>query len=462
MAAVAGRAVNFIDKLGMIKAFCQTRWGGNFASRAALEAYQQRQLAQFCQQVAAKAPAFQPYLLQPFASWPLMDKTCMMQQFAQRNTLGIELDAAWQVAQAAEQSRDFSPQLGDVTVGMSSGTSGNRGVFLVSRQERARWAGIMLARALPTHLLRQLLTPWAAKLKIAFFLRANSNLYTSLQSSRLDFGFYDLLDGAAAALPRLNQSQPDVLVGPPALLKALAKAQQQGVLQIQPSHVLSVADVLEEADKQLLAATFGVAVHQLYQATEGFLGYSCEHGNLHLNERYLYIERRYVDGAQRRFQPIVTDFSRSTQLIVRYALNDVLRQAPAACPCGRVELHIEAIEGRSDDVLYLPALQPTSPEAALVAIYPDEIRRLMLLQAPEVDEYQCVQHGMTWRLTLQAQTVASAELEARLQSALAQLWQHKAVLAPSLAFEPWCAPALDAKRRRIRLLTLPENRSCMF
>jgi hypothetical protein len=51
-----------------------------------------------------------------------------------------------------------------LTVGLSSGTSGNRGVFLVSRAERLRWAGILLGRALPGHLLKRLLSPWTPPL----------------------------------------------------------------------------------------------------------------------------------------------------------------------------------------------------------------------------------------------------------------------------------------------------------
>ncbi|GAA3325960.1 hypothetical protein GCM10020331_059960 [Ectobacillus funiculus] len=69
---------------------------------------------------------------------------------------------------------------------MSSGTSGNRGLFLVSKEERYLWAGSILAKVLPASILN--------KQKIAF-LRANSNLYeTTKKTNGFHFTFFDLLD----------------------------------------------------------------------------------------------------------------------------------------------------------------------------------------------------------------------------------------------------------------------------
>ncbi len=59
--------------------------------------------------------------------------------------LSAEASAA---AEKAETSRDFTPTVRGVTVGLSTGTSGARGVFMVSPAERQRWAGTMLAKLL--------------------------------------------------------------------------------------------------------------------------------------------------------------------------------------------------------------------------------------------------------------------------------------------------------------------------
>ena len=64
--------------------------------------------------------------------------------------------------------------LGNITVGLSSGTSGSRGIFLASNIERARWVACVLDRVIGFSLKKR---------KVAFFLRANSNLYSAVQSS---------------------------------------------------------------------------------------------------------------------------------------------------------------------------------------------------------------------------------------------------------------------------------------
>ena len=441
--------------------FARTRWALDFRDRTAIEAWQTKRLARFLRDVLPRAPYYRDFKATQLSDLPTMDKATMMADFQSRNTRGIQLDEAFDIGFKAETTRDFAPMLGSgadaLTVGLSSGTSGNRGVFLVSRAERLRWAGILLGRALPDHLLKRLLTPWTPPLRIAFFLRANSNLYTTLNSRRIDFDFYDLLDGVEPALPKLNISQPNVLVGPPSLLRALATEVRAGRLAIAPSHIISVAEVLEDSDRDAVRAAFGVATHQLYQATEGFLGYTCEHGTLHLNECFVHIEPDWLDAANTRFQPIVTDFSRETQLIVRYRLNDVLRVRDTPCPCGRAERAIAAIEGRADEVLWLPA----RTDGQAVAIYPDLFRRAMLFAGPSVQEFTLTQSGMTFTVGLRAEGAREPAI-AHVITELDTLWHSLDVVPPTLTFTDWQPPVPGVKRRRIRLDHAPEGLPCTF
>ena len=97
--------------------------------------------------------------------------------------------------------------------------------------------------------------------------------------------------------------------------------------------------MLEEQDRRLLMQVFP-AVGEVYQATEGFLAASCAHGTLHLNEEFLHIEPQWID--EQRFTPLITDFTRSTQPIVRYRLDDVLvlRRNPARAGSRRGRLRV--------------------------------------------------------------------------------------------------------------------------
>ena len=101
--------------------------------------------------------------------YPIVDKEFMMEHFQEINTVGIGREEAEEFAVRAERERNFLPKLRGVTVGLSSGTSGKRGIFLVSDEERVRWAGYILAKFLPVRI-------WE-KCSIGFFMRADSNLY---------------------------------------------------------------------------------------------------------------------------------------------------------------------------------------------------------------------------------------------------------------------------------------------
>lgn len=440
----------FLAKAVTLAAFARARWGRRFPNRETLLWVQERRLGRFLRKALPRAPFYRLWAGHPFAELPVVDKRAVLADFAAFNTRGVELDRALGVALEAERSRDFQPTLDGLTVGLSSGTSGTRGVFLVSPRERARWAGRILARLLSPKALRRLLTPWRPPLRIAFFLRANSNLYETVGGWRLRFAFHDLLAPWEAHLARLEREPPDLLVAPPTVLRRLAEAASAGALRIAPLQVVSVAEVLEADDERAIRAAFGVPVRQVYQATEGFLGVSCEEGRVHLNEEDLRIEAEWLDRQHRRFHPIVTDFSRTTQLVVRYRLDDVLLLADGPCPCGRPSRSLAAIEGRADDVLWARAAKGPS-----VPVFPDLLRRAFALADPEgaLRDYRVEQVGEEWRLRLDLGAIPDEgrrAIEARVRAEVGELARAQELEPPALRFEPWREEPLHEKRRRIR------------
>lgn len=432
------------DTLVIAIYFCRSRWFLNFKSKAKLQRWQTKKLSQFLKNTLSRAEYYQSFVVETLADLPHMDKSTMMESFSARNTRGIELEQALTVAKRAEQSRDFKPTINDITVGMSSGTSGKPGVFLVSKQERLKWAGVLLARALPSVLLQQILLPWRAPLRIAFFLRANSNLYDTLNSRRIDFQFFDLLAGMEKSIEPLNSQQPHALVAPATVLRHLALAQINGSLSINPIHIVNVAEVLEASDSELIKRAFGVSPHQIYQATEGFLAYSCELGNLHLNETHVFIEKEWLDDSKTRFQPVITDFSRTTQLIVRYKLNDILQVTEKSCTCGRSETTLAAIEGRADEVLYLESKNGND----LKPLYPDLIRRTMALIEPALSEYSIIQTKSRWAINFLSD-IQFEVMSKIISYRLTEFCTGLDLIAPQFIFGIWIPPASGVKRRRI-------------
>ncbi len=354
-------------------------------TREQLERWQERRIIRHVRQIRARSPFYQKWWggvnESDWRSFPLIDKSIMMQHFNTLNTVGITKDEALAFAGESEETRNFKPSIQGVTVGLSSGTSGNRGIFLVSDQEQDAWTGTVLAKLLPGGL-------WKPA-KIAFFLRANSNLYESVQRGKLQFQYFDLLERVETLVRRLEEYQPTVWVAPPSMLRLLADAYVAGQLTAVPDKIISVAEVLDPLDRKVLEQVFGQTVHQVYQCTEGFLGATCRYGTLHLNEDIVHIEKEYIDPATRRFVPIVTDFSRTSQPIIRYRLNDILTEAAMPCACGSLFTAIERIEGRCDDTLYFTQLHTGVP----VSVFPDFVTRAVIAASPDIEHYRVVQRG---------------------------------------------------------------------
>lgn len=364
------------DTLRIAAWYARARWLTRFRTRARLERYQRRQLRRHLRFLRRASPLFGS--LQPRALYelPEQDKATMMARFNDLVTVPVDRDEAMALAIAAERSRTFDASAHGCSIGLSTGTSGHRGLFLASRSERAQWAGTVLAKTLP-RLRGQ---------RIALFLRAGSQLYDTVASRTVRFEFFDTFLPVEHHLDRLAEMDPTILVGPPSVLRGLADARILGRLSIAPQKVYSVAEVLTPLDEQHLREGFGVAlIHQIYQCTEGFLGCTCEHGTLHLNEDVVYVERDHLD--ERRFVPVVTDFRRRSQPIVRYRMGDVLVLREAPCPCGSAMTALERIEGREDDVL-----QFARPDGRPVPVYADLVSRAMAY-AEHVRQYRVVQTG---------------------------------------------------------------------
>lgn len=399
-------------------------WVRSFTDKKKLEQHQQRALQRLFKRLNSR---FYPKG-QHLADFDIINKTIFMENFEAINSLGIGHDEAFAIGLRAERSRNFSPKLGQVTVGLSSGTSGRHGVFLASESETARWAGYILRRMLPK--------PWLQQHKIAFFLRANSNLYESVRSQRIQFSFYDLQQPLALHVAMLNQTQPTILIAPAGVLKKLIF---ESSLAIKPQKVISVAEVLEDSDRELIEAYFGQTLHQIYQCTEGFLAHSCSHGNLHLNEDIVYIEKEFIDEKTGRFVPIVTDFHRSTQPVIRYRLDDVLIEDQTPCPCGSAFTRIKKVEGRCDDIFQMERL-----DGEPYLLFPDFVRHSVMSIPCQLNEYTVIKQGQELLIHLQP---LSAQTE--VERALQQMYATHGLKSLIHHYLPYSERPLDRKRRRV-------------
>ena len=373
-------------RLQVLFHYCKHKYFYRFRSRAALLRWQERKVVKFISWVRHESAFYALWCKGiPARDWrriPLIDKSVMMENLSTLNTVGVDRDEALRIALRSESDRDFSPKIGRVSVGLSSGTSGNRGLFLVADDERARYAGAIMAKVLPRSIF--------SAHRVAFFMRANNNLYTATRSRNLHFEFFDLLRAVRDHTVRLEQINPTLLFAPPSVLLELAKQVSGKGLNIRPEKIYAIAETLDELDRKRIEMAFGSRVHQVYQCTEGFLGITCAIGVLHLNEDLVSIECEWIDRDSGKFIPIITDFSRRTQPIIRYRLNDILTVRKEPCPCGSPLLALECIEGRTDDVVFFTS----QSSEGWVSVLPDFVRRSVIRASGEISEYAAVQNAL--------------------------------------------------------------------
>ena len=277
----------------------------------------------------------------------MIDKKKYLKNFEELNRLGLTYETCLSHALSQEESRKFEPLDEELVIGLSSGTSGRRGVFLASQKEQMLWVANVFS-----HL------PWFSlfsKSKIAFFLRANSPVYENVsRSKRIQFQYFDLTRSLEDLLGDLKRFEPTVLVAPPYILSLILEhinGREGGLKKLE--QIVSVADTITDELKNELRDRLNCPVHEIYQATEGFLAATCAYQNLHLNEDVLLFEKKNIDKNTNRWTPIITDYFRQSQAIIRYELNDTLISSLEPCPCGSKRIRILKVEGRNDETLII-------------------------------------------------------------------------------------------------------------
>ena len=365
-----------------------------------------------------------------WAEFPLIDKSIMMENLEDLLTVRIDVNKAKSLADDAEKSRDFSPKIGSYSIGYSSGTSGSRGMHFVSEKEQAGWAGFMLARGLDGSIF--------SKHRIGLILRANSNTFESVGSNRIEFKFYDLMMPLEEIHESILQDKLDILIGPPSVLRYLSDVKSP----LKVRKLVSAAEVLDEIDRTHIEAHFGQIVHQFYSSTEGEIAATCELGTLHLNEEIMVIQKQWVDQEKGWYHPIISDFKRRTQPIIRYRLNDILVASKQPCKCGDVRESIDSIMGRQDDIFLLKKNDGEGFEQVI----PDFIRRAVMQMHPEITAYCAIQKSPE---EIEIQLLPEGLEDISLQG-FNQVWQNMKTTEPSIKLTEYSFKPSTTKLRRIR------------
>jgi len=386
-------------------------------TRADIEAWQGRQLARLQRDVLPLLPFYRDVDATELEGLPVIDKRLLMSRFEDFNLPGITADEGW----AALTS---GGRVGEFHVGASTGTSGNRGLYVISETERWRWLGTMIAKTMPR--LR--------RARIALILPLDTSLYAAARGGLLKLRFFDLKQGLEACAEGVTALDPDTLIAPPKVLRWLCD--NGGPLR-RVRHVFSAAEVLDPRDREIIEARFGVSVREIYMATEGLLGVACEHGTLHLCEDCVKFEYEQPVRGSELVTPIITDFSRQTQAMVRYRMNDLLRLRDTPCPCGSPLQAVAQVEGRMDDLLHLPGV------GGVVTVTPDVMRNAIVGADRSIDDFRLVQTAAD-RLELSLTSALAAE------AARAALERLLLAMGAQATIDVTIAPVLEVSARKLR------------
>jgi putative adenylate-forming enzyme len=320
--------------------------------------------------------------LNNFPALPTINKRIMMDNLTDFNTVGLSKDEILNFCLEVEKTRDFSKRLKGLNIGMSSGTSGNKGVEIVTPREENYMKAALFAR---------FDFPKNEKINLAFILRVSAPAF-NLDKFGHRLTYISQLNSIDEINKQLEEIYPNVISAPPSMLKLIAAEVENGRLSINPKRLISYSEILYSDVKDYLIKVFKCPVHQIYKCTEGPIAISCKHGQLHINEDLMLVETLNNDGTitspgQPCQKLIVTDLHKKSQPIIRYELNDIITISPDMCKCGSYFRVIENIQGRADDLFWARNIKTNEWQY----IFPDYISRAIISASEDIDEYQAIQ-----------------------------------------------------------------------
>ena len=403
-------------------------------TRPQLEAHQTQALQDLRAYAYAHSPFYQRFhqglFDRPLNELPVLTKAMLMEQFDDLVTdRAIHLEAVRAFAGERLDGRLF---LSRYRVTATSGSSGHPGFFLFDEPE---WLAIMasFARGQEWSGARINLSPRRKMATVASISpwHTSSQVAATAQTAWTPSIRLPASDSLESIVQRLNDWQPDMLIGYASMARILAEEQSAGRLHIHPSKTFTSSEVLTDETRRRIKSAWGDEPFNQYGATEtaDIAAEREECRRMHLFEDLVIAE--VVDEAYRPVPPgvygakvlVTTLFSR-TQPLIRYELNDSIRLSTETCSSGHVFGIVDGIQGRVEDTLRLPALA-----GGRATVEPLVFNRIMdILPITSWQVAQADDDGLTLLVTAPHGDFASEALMRQLTQSLAD----QGVAVPSI------------------------------
>lgn len=352
--------------------------------------YQLKQLQLLIEYSKQHAPFYKHTLseltinaLTDIKKFPIINKHIMMEHFDDLNTVGLHKNEVMRFAVEKEMNKDYlGYYLDKYVIGLSSGTSGNKGIYITPKALTQKLPYVFLARSgIPLRYL---------PFKIVFMLRVFSQGFNDINSPLITLRYLSTMTPVQEVIEHINTFKINILMAPPSLCRLLLPHAQ--CIKKPLKMIVSYAEVLEAEEKKRLQDIFACKVIEIYQASEGQFASACPQGNLHINEDLVFVElldEHFQDVTQPHVvakHMIVTNLVNYAQPLIRYAMNDLI-VLDDPCPCGSHFRTIKKILGRHDDVLSF-----VNRKGLIQSLFPDLVSRWIITTSENIREYQVVQN----------------------------------------------------------------------
>jgi len=312
----------------------------------------------------------------------------------------------------------------------TSGTAGLRGLTVYSEEEFAiwtaasfrlfSWAGITPQTRLvaigspnPMHITKQ--------------------LFAAFRSGRQDVPNVSVVTPIDKIVAALNDYQPEAVIGYTSLASSLAQEQLDGRLCIRPRVIAVGSEVLTEEARARMATAWGIQPVNVYASTEVLYIATSKppYTDLHIYDDLVITEvvdenSRPVPPGSPGFKILVTNLVNRVQPLIRYELSDSVTFAEGPDPSGLPYGRIAAVDGRSDDILRLPA-----KAGGHLPVYPYRLTA-PFSDLSEVRQYQIIHDDSGLRVRVVLQPAAPRDTLLQVREALLSALDAAGAVAPPL------------------------------
>ena len=265
------------------------------------------------------------------ADLPTLSKPVLMEQFddlvTDKRLRRSELEAFLDAADAGELYKD------EYRLFSTSGASGVSGLFIYSQREFAHWVAVFLRGFVRLGVTG---TTRVAGVAAPSPLHLSRQIAAALIAGREGAPRLAVTQPMEAIVDALAEYRPEVLVGYPSVIAAVAEEQLQGRLDIAPRVVVTASEVLTDEAAQAIESAWGSEPVNMYASTElGVIAMgSLDRVGMHVCEEGI-IEVVGEDGnpvtpGEPGSKVLLTNLVNTVQPLIRYELTDsvVLGEGP--------------------------------------------------------------------------------------------------------------------------------------